>query len=82
VPLVGVSRTVVDGDVFARFDEAFKAEVGLPTLAEVGVPQQLGVGAVFMSMIRHDGILGTDGVAVNGARSAADAMTYSGLALG
>ena len=37
----------------------------MPTLAEVGVPQQLGVGAVFMSMIRHDGILGTDGVAVN-----------------
>ena len=39
VLLVSVPRTVVDGDLFAGFDEAFEVKVGLSTLAEVGVPQ-------------------------------------------
>ena len=39
VLLVGVPRTVVDGDLFAGFNEAFEVKVGLSTLAEVGVPQ-------------------------------------------
>ena len=39
VLLVSVPRTVVDGDLFAGFNEAFEVKVGLSTLAEVGVPQ-------------------------------------------
>ena len=39
VLLVGVPRSVVDGDLFAGFDEAFEVEIGLSTFAEVGVPQ-------------------------------------------
>ena len=39
VLLVSVPRSVVDGDLFAGFDEAFEVKIGLSTLAEVGVPQ-------------------------------------------
>ena len=38
VLLVSVPRAVVDGDLFAGFNEAFEVKVGLSTLAEVGVP--------------------------------------------
>ena len=57
VLLVSVPRTVVDGDLFAGFNEAFEVKVGLSTLAEVGVPQQFGIGAVVVSMVCHDGVL-------------------------
>ena len=65
VLLVSVPRAVVDGDLFAGFNEAFEVKVGLSTLAEVGVPQQFGIGAVVVSMVCHDGVLGPNGIAVD-----------------
>jgi hypothetical protein len=65
VPLVVVARTVVDGDFFAGFNEVFETEIGLPALSEVRVPQQLSVGAVVVSVVRHGSILWTDSVAVD-----------------